>query len=103
MNASHIHNRTARLHGQERLLRKVHRSKKIDIEDLLPVLRREFLKGLEGHQPSIVNNHIKPGKAVHRRFHSACDLHVSAVKAKTKFGFELPCGTSSYQKLTRSA
>src|SRR5215218_916125 len=49
---------------------------KIDIEDLLPVLRREFLKGLEGHQPSIVDDHIKPGKAVHRRFHSACDLHV---------------------------
>src|SRR3954468_11724450 len=76
VNAGHIHNRTARLHGQERLFGEVHRSEEIDIEDLLPVLRREFLKGLESHQPSVVDDHIKPTKAVHRRFHGACNLRL---------------------------
>ena len=74
MNAGHIDDRAARLHGQERLPREVHRSEQVDIEDLLPVLLGQLLEGLEGHQAGVVHHDVEATEAVHCRFHGGCDL-----------------------------
>jgi hypothetical protein len=76
VNAGHIHNRTAWLHGQERLLGEVHRPEEIDIENLLPVLWGQVLKGLEGHQAGVVHHDVDLTKAVHRGCHGGCNLRL---------------------------